>query len=245
VPGFGAKNIVKPLARPASPDVPFASERVVVGTILLISVSTAAVLVGLWYYSFVRYNRRRGVRALHWVESACARHGRIVEAQWSGASRLHAQLHFAANWVENARVTIRLLPRPLPFQWFISRWHKQKETITFEADLDCPPTLHLDVMRHRWLTQPSSKVSRKSKQWTISRPGPVVLTTSTEWREELPPIVNTLMTTRGHSLVSVRLRPESPHLAATIDLENLSNEAAAASFLGVLRDLAGASTFRQ
>jgi hypothetical protein len=216
-----------------------------VGTILLISVSTAAVLVGLWYYSFVRYNHRRGVRALHWVESACARHGRIIEAQWSGASRLHAQLHFAANWVENARVTIRLLPRPLPLQWFMSRWHKQKETITFEADLDCAPALQLDVMRHRWLTQPSSKVSRKSKQWTISRPGPVVLTTSPEWREELPPIVNTLMTTRGHSLVSVRLRPESPHLAATIDLEDLANEAAAASFLGVLRDLAGASTFRQ
>jgi hypothetical protein len=216
-----------------------------VGTILLISVSTAAILVGLWYYSFVRYNHRRGVRALHWVESACARHGRIIEAQWAGSSRLNAHLHFAANWVENARVTIRLLPRPLPFQWVLSRWHKQKETITFEADLDCPPSIHLEVMRYRWLTQPSSKVSKKSKQWTISRPGPVVLTTSTEWREELPPIVNTLMTTRGHSLVSVRLRPESPHLAATIDLEDLSNAAAAASFLGVLRDLAGASTSRQ
>ncbi|HEX8815585.1 MAG TPA: hypothetical protein VF753_08800 [Terriglobales bacterium] len=207
--------------------------------------STAVVLVGLWYFSFVRYNHRRGIRALHWVESACARHGRIIEARWTGSSRLHAQLHFAANWVENARVTIRLLPRPLPLQWFLSRWNKQKETITFEADLDCAPVIHLEVMRHRWLTQPSSKVSKKSKQWTISRPGPVVLTTSTEWREELPPIVNTLMTTRGHSLVSVRLRPDSPHLAATIDLEDLSNEAAAASFLGVLRDLAGASTSRQ
>ena len=80
----------------------------------------------------------------------------------------------------------------------------------------------------------------------ITRPGPVVLTTCTEWRQELPPIVNTLMTSRGHSLLSVRLRPESPHLAATIDLDDLSNEEAAASFLGVLRDLAaGASTPHQ
>jgi hypothetical protein len=53
------------------------------------------------------------------------------------------------------------------------------------------------------------------------------------------------MTSRAHNLLSVRLRPESPHLAATIDLEDVSNEAAAASFLGVLRDLAGASISRQ
>jgi hypothetical protein len=216
-----------------------------VGTIPLISVTTAAVLVALWYFSLTRYNHRRGIRALHWVESACARHGRIIEAHWAGASRLQARLRFAAHWVENAQVTIRLLPRPLPIQWFLSRWRKEKETITFEADLDYAPLIRLEVMRHRWLTQPSQKLARKSRQWSISRPGPVMLTTSTEWREELPPIVNTLMTTRGHSLLSVRLRPESPHLAATIDLEDVSNEAAAASFLGVLRDLAGASTFRQ
>ena len=215
------------------------------GTILLISVTTAAVLVTLWYFSLTRYNHRRGIRALHWVESACARHGRIIDARWTGASRLHAQLRFAAHWVENAQVTIRLLPRPLPIQWFLSRWHKQKETITFEADLDYAPAMRLDVMRHRWLAQPNQKLGRKSRLWTITRPGPVVLTTSTEWRQVLPPIVNTLMTTRGHSLLSVKLRPESPHLAATIDLEDVSNEAAAASFIGVLRDLAGASTSRQ
>ena len=215
------------------------------GTILLISVTTAAVLVTLWYFSLTRYNHRRGIRALHWVESACARHGRIVDAHWFGGSRLHARLRFAAHWVENAQVTIRLLPRPLPIQWFLSRWHKQKETITFEADLDCAPAMQLDVTRHRWLTRPAPGLARKSRQWTITRPGPVLLTTSTEWREELPPIVNALMTTRGHNLLNVRLRPESPHLAATIDLEDISNEAAAASFLGVLRDLAGASTSRQ
>jgi hypothetical protein len=216
-----------------------------VGTILLISVTTAAILVALWYFSLTRYNHRRGTRALHWVESACARHGRIVEAHWTGASRLHARLRFAAHWVGNAQVTIRLLPRPLPIQWFMSRWHKQKETVTFEADLDYAPAIRLEVMRHRWLARPTQKLAGKSRQWTITRPGPVVLTTSTEWREELPPIVNALMTTRGHNLLNVRLRPESPHLAATIDLEDISNEAAAASFLGVLRDLAGAAASRQ
>jgi hypothetical protein len=54
------------------------------------------------------------------------------------------------------------------------------------------------------------------------------------------------MTSRGQNLLSVHFRPESPHLAATIDLETLADERAAAGFLGVLRDLAaGASTHRQ
>jgi hypothetical protein len=51
--------------------------------------------------------------------------------------------------------------------------------------------------------------------------------------------------TRGHNLLSVRFRPESPHLAATIDLEALSDEQAATGFLEVLRELAGSSRSRQ
>jgi hypothetical protein len=54
------------------------------------------------------------------------------------------------------------------------------------------------------------------------------------------------MTSRGHSLITVRFRPQSPHLIATIPLEALSDEQNAANFLSVVRDLAtGASTSRQ
>jgi hypothetical protein len=151
-----------------------------------------------------------------------------------------------AHWFENARVTIRLLPRPWPIQWFSSVWRKERETLTFEADLDYAPGIRLEVLRHRWLTHSDNKLVRKSRNWTVIRPGPVVLTTCAQWKQELPPVINTLITSRGQNLLSVRFRPESPHLAATIDLEALSNEQAVASFLGVLRDLAaGASTHRR
>jgi hypothetical protein len=217
-----------------------------VGRLFLIDVVAAAVLVGLWHFFFARYNRRKGARALRCVEVACSDRARVVEAHWIGASRLQARLRFAAHWFENAKVTIRLLPRPLPIQWLLSRCHKQRETLTFEADLDYVPGIHLEVHRHRWLTHRTGKLAQTSRNWTVSRPGPVVLTTSMQWRQELPPIVNTLMTSRGHDLLSVRFGPKSPHLAATIDLEALSGEEAAASFLGVVRDLAaGASTSRQ
>jgi len=218
----------------------------VVGEFLLIDVVIAAFTAGLWYFLFSRYNRRRGTNALRWVEAACAHRARIVEARWTGASRLQAHLRFAAHWFENAKVTIRLLPRPLPVQWALSRYRKQKETLTFEADLDYAPALQLEVFRDRWTTHGNSRLVRSSRDWTVSRPSPVLLTTSTNWQRELPPIVNALMTSGGHNLLSVHFGPNSPHLAATIELEALSGEEAAAGFLGVLRDLAsGASASRQ
>jgi hypothetical protein len=54
------------------------------------------------------------------------------------------------------------------------------------------------------------------------------------------------MTSRGHNLLTVRFRPDSPNLSATIPLDALSGEETTASFLSVLRDLAaGPSASRQ
>jgi hypothetical protein len=50
------------------------------------------------------------------------------------------------------------------------------------------------------------------------------------------------MTSRGHNLLSVRFRPDSPNIAATIALDALSDEETTAAFLGVLRDLAAGSS---
>ena len=216
------------------------------GRLVLIDALTAGALLALWYFCMARYNRHKGVLALRWVEAACSGKGRVVESNWLGACRLQAKLGFASHWFENAHVTVRLLPRPLPLRWLLSLWRRQRETLTFEADLDCAPTFQLQIFRHRWLTHKHSRLASRSKTWSISRPGPVVLTTRTQWTQELTPVVNTLMTSRGHHLITVRFRPESPHLAATVALESLSDKEDAASFLAVVRDLAaGASTSRQ
>ena len=210
--------------------------------LVLIDALTTAVLLSLWYLYFARYNRRRGVMALR---RACAGQCRIVEAHWFGACRLQARLHFAAQWFEDVRVTVRLLPRPLPLQWLSSLWSKSKETLTFEADLDYAPSFHLEVFRHRWLTSRQIRVAAGSRDWGVCRPGPVVLTTRTDWTQELTPVVNSLINSRGYDLLSVRFGAESPHLVATVALEALSDEQAAAGFLGVMRELAaGASTHR-
>ncbi len=184
--------------------------------------------------------------ALHWMEAACIGEGRIVDLRWLGSSRVKAHLRFIRQPIEDASVTVRLRPRPLPVQWALSLWRKQKETLTFEADLDHMPAFNLEVMRHRWFTQNSPAIDETgAHKWMISRPGPVVLTTRTHWNQELTPVVNTLMTSRGHNLISVRFRSKSPHLTATVALDSLSNPQAGVGFLDVVRELAaGASTPR-
>src|SRR5271154_4172008 len=152
---------------------------------ILIDAIVTLALALFWYAWFLHYNRRRAGTVLRWVQAACLGKGRVENLRWqASSSRLKATLHLSSRWFEDARLTIRLLPRPLPMQWALSRWRRQQETLTFEADMGFPPGFHLDVIRHRWSGHSGAKASGSRKlsskeatgtrDWTIIRPGPVV-----------------------------------------------------------------------
>jgi hypothetical protein len=217
-----------------------------VGRFLLIDVAVALALSFLWYACLVSYNRRRAVKILEWVEAACLGKGRVNDLRWqSSSSRLKATLRLSSRWFEEAHLTIRLLPRPLPVQWALSRYHREQETLTFEADMGFPPSFHLDVIRHRWSGQTGAKTKKGTRAWTISRPGPVILTTKDDWPVELSPVVNALASWRDKDFVGVRFNSKSPHFTATVALENLSDQKAAADLLGLFRELAASSSAKQ
>src|SRR5271157_3172743 len=193
---------------------------------------------------------------LQWVQGACLGKGRIQDLRWqASSSRLKATLNLSSRWFEDARLTIRLLPRPLPVQWALSRWRQQQETLTFEANMGFPPGFHLDVIRHRWsghsgakssgTKDPWSENSTGTRAWTITRPGPVILTTKEDWPVELSPVVNALASWRDKDFVGVRFNSKSPHFTATVALENLSDQKAAAALLGLFRELAASSSAKQ
>lgn len=236
------------------------------GRFILIDVIVASTLLGLWYAWFIRYNRRRAADVLQWVQAACLGKGRVADLRWqASSSRLKATLHLSSRWFEDAHLTIRLLPRPLPVQWAMSRWRQQQETLTFEANMGFPPGFHLDVIRHRWSGRTGardsgakgrgskdagskdagSKESTRTRSWTISRPGPVILTTKEDWPVELSPVVNALASWRDKNFVGVRFNSTSPHFTATVALENLSDQKAAAALLGLFRELAASSSAKQ
>ena len=241
------------------------------GRFILIDVIVASTLLGLWYAWFIHYNRRRAANVLQWVQAACLGKGRVADLRWqASSSRLKATLHLSSRWFEDAHLTIRLLPRPLPVQWAMSRWRQQQETLTFEANMGFPPGFHLDVIRHRWsgrtgagdsgakgpvskdpvsknrgLKDVGSKESTRARAWTITRPGPVILTTKEDWPVELSPVVNALASWRDKNFVGVRFNSTSPHFTATVALENLSDQKAAAALLGLFRELAARSSAKQ
>jgi hypothetical protein len=213
-----------------------------VGRLLLIDVLGAMVSLGIWYYAFARYNRRRGAAALRWVQIACRGRGKVVESRWAGSSRLQARFQFPSRWFENAHLTLELRPRPLPVQWLLSHWRKQKETLTFEADLDCPPAFRLEVMNHRWCGHSNGRKDEDGRAWEISRPGPIVLTTRTQCTREL---MNALMASRDHNFLKVHFRQDSPNFSATVDLAALADPEAASGFFTVLRELAAGASAKQ
>lgn len=230
------------------------------GRLIIIDVAVALALSLVWYAWFIRYNRRRAGEVLRWVQEACLGKGRVIDLRWqSSSSRLKATLSLSSRWFEDAHLTIRLLPRPLPVQWALSHWRHQQETLTFEANMGFPPGFHLDVIRHRWSGQTGEKTGKKTgakpaagakaarsnRAWTISRPGPVILTTKEDWPVELSPVVNALAAWRDKDFVGVRFNSKSPHFTATVVLENLSDQKSAAALLGLFRELAASSSAKQ
>jgi len=232
-----------------------------VGRLILIDVVAAVALSCIWYAWFVRYNRRRAGNVLQWVQAACFGKGRVENLRWqASSSRLKAALQLSSRWFDDARLTIRLLPRPLPVQWALSRWRQEQETLTFEADMGFPPGFHLDIIRHRWSGYSGAKISGAkdlgakslgakdstgARAWTITRPGPVILTTKEDWPVELSPVVNALASWRDKDFVGVRFNSTSPHFTATVALENLSDQKAASALLGLFRELAASSSAKQ
>lgn len=214
--------------------------------IVIDAISTVAALV-LWYFLFAAYNRRKGTRALRWVESACAARGRLLDSHWLNSSRLYARLQFPSRSFENAYVTMKFRPRALPVQWLLSCWRGQKETLTFEADLGGSPAFHLEVVRHHWSAHSRGAAARGDQRvWDVYEPGPVILTTRTHWQQDPTPEINALMAVRQQDVLQVRFRPESPQFTATITLDALDDPRRAAGFLTTLRELAaGASAHRQ
>jgi hypothetical protein len=219
----------------------------VVGRLLLIDVVGSVAILALWYVVFSAYNRKKGATALRWVHSACAGKGRILESHWMGSSRMRARLHFHSHWFENASVTLKFRPRALPVQWLVSCCQRQRETLTFEADLGYSPSFHLEVVRHRWSAHTRGISKRKrNREWEVYEPGPIILTTRTHWKHDPAAELNALLSARRQDILEVRFRPESPQFSATVNLEALSDPTAAIGFVGALREIAaGASTHQQ
>lgn len=190
----------------------------------------------LWYFLFSRYNQRRAILVVDRMRLAWR--GRILSRRWSGTSKLHVGMQLPSALFGSAHITVRLLPRAFPLHWLKRRLDAQVETVTIETDLERAPTFSLKVHNHRWSGHLARRVSSKNHPWVIHRSGPMVLTTCEDWDAEHNPVLTALLVARQSEFTDVALKPQSPHLTATLPVDALTDYASALQVFEKLRELA-------
>ena len=206
---------------------------------------TAIVLVVLWYFWYRRSNWHKGRRVLQWLRSSPL-YLQITGVRWHSCSRMDVQVDLTSQYFHRAVFHVELLPRELPFNWLLSRFKKEKDTVSFEADLDYPPLFNLEVLNHRWANRSAPHMLEHPKGVSLVRAGALLFTTRTDWQRDLARMMHGLLASRDCNLQKVCFRRSSPHLTAVLPLEFLDGGQGAEDMFDVLEELAteaSAATF--
>jgi hypothetical protein len=216
------------------------------GTAVFEIVAGLIVVTG-WYVAFVRYNRRKAAEVLLWIKTAFSGHAQILGVHWISPSRFHVRMRLVPNIFQHSHLVVQLIPREFALNWLISRFKKQQEVATFEADLDVPPGFNLEVQNQRWCGRSRRGTKIDPDHSTIENVGPFVLTTRRDWQREITSMMNALVASRDSDFLSVSFRRTSPHFSATVPLSCLAPQNATGNnvfrVLRELADCAGASRF--
>ncbi len=211
------------------------------GWAVVADVLVALVLVTIWYLGFLRFNRKKAQRLLHWICAASGREGMLPCVRWMSASCFHFRLQVPGEDFRQIHIKVQLLPREMPLNWLLCHWHGRQEVLTFEADLNYAPAFNLQVRNYRWSKRGGGAI--RSSDALVVRTGPVVLTTRGDWQQDLTNMMNGLLASRDCNFERVEFRRRSPHFSATLPLKSLDlNCDGAGQLLEALRELAtGAS----
>jgi hypothetical protein len=214
------------------------------------SVVVALGFVVLWYWTFTRWNRRRAQKLLVDIETAFAGNGHVGTVRWLSSSHFLVQMKLGNCGFTQPTVTVKLLPREMPLSWIASAIRKHRETLTFDANLLCPPGFNLEVQNQRWSGKSRRLIRRrlpkKSSVVRLKHLGPFILTSRRDWQKDITGMVHALSASRDCDLLSVSFRRTAPHFSATIPLESIARQdCAPVTFFDALRELAsGASAAR-
>jgi hypothetical protein len=213
---------------------------------IVIDLVAGALIVLIWYLCFARYNRRKAIRVLGWIERAFDGNGQVAGLEWRSASSFQLRVRLWPNLFRHTSVNVQLHPREFPLSWLIARLRGRQETLTFEADLDFAPSFNLEVHNHRWCGRTRRRFPGNSENWTKERPGPFVITTRNDWQREITNMMNALVASRECDCLTVSFSRTSPHFSATVPLESIAPEAQSeTNIFNVMRELAaGASASR-
>jgi len=210
----------------------------------LITVSVMILIGAVWYCAFLRVTRRRALLVLRWLEEAIVTHGQISGIEWVSRSHFRARLHLPGSAFRQPSLDARFAPREMPVKWALWRWQRRQETLTFEANLACPPRHSMEIGRTRW-TGLTRRWTRSTGDWPTQSVASLFISTQPEWEAEISSRMTTAVSTRELEFLGVSFRPRAPHFSVTFSLhETLKQPIGEATIFDSVRELAGSSTSR-
>ena len=214
---------------------------------MAISFITLVAVIALfvtWYVVSLRRKREKAREILRWIQASLAGRGHVVGISWLAASRFRVPLRLTCGVFRRAWVLVEMRTQETPAHWLVQKISNPQEVITFQADLDSPPTFSLQMQNFRWYARSSPKTAIENAGWQFERLPSVMITTKPESQKEIAGTMTALSRGDNGEFMEVSFQRSSPHFSATLPLESLAPGAPARTYLlDAMREMAGSAAF--
>lgn len=212
--------------------------------VLFITLLAVAALCVTWYTVALRQKRERSKEILRWIQASLAGRGHVVGISWMTASRFRVPLRLTCGIFDRAWVVVEIRSCQTPVQWLFDKIRGRREVLTFQADLDCPPTFSLQMQNFRWFARSSPKAEIDRPGWQFERIPAVMISTKLQSQKEIANAMTSLSKGDNGEFMEVCFQRRSPHFSATLPLEALAPGAPARTYmLDAMREMAGSAAF--
>ncbi len=213
---------------------------------MAISFITLVAVIALfvtWYVVSLRRKREKAREILRWIQASLAGRGHVVGISWTAASRFRVPLRLTCGVFRRAWVLVEMRTQETPAHWLVQKISSPQEVITFQADLDSPPTFSLQTRNFRWFARSSPKAAIENAGWQFERLPSVMITTKPESQKEIAGTMTYLSRGDNGEFLEVSFQRSSPHFSATLPLESLAPGAPARTYiLEAMREMAGSAS---
>jgi len=208
---------------------------------------TAVALIALfvtWYAVSLRRKREKAREIVRWIQASLAGRGHVVGISWTAASRFRVPLRLTCGVFRRAWVLVEMRTQETPAHWLVQKISNPQEVITFQADLDSPPTFSLQMQNFRWFARSSPKTAIENAGWQFERLPSVMITTKPASHKEIAGTMTALSRGDNGEFLEVSFQRNSPHFSATLPLDALAPGAPARTYmLDAMREMAGSAAF--
>jgi hypothetical protein len=140
-------------------------------------------------------------------------------------------------------VLVEIRSQQTPIQWLFNKISGRREVLTFQADLDFPPTFSLQMQNFRWFARSSPNAEIERPGWQFERLPSVMISTRPQSQKEIASTMTSLSKGDNGEFLEVSFQRRSPHFSATLPLEALAPGGPARTYmLDAMREMAGSAS---